>query len=130
MTFEDQVDCLVFGSVFRSLKEVVDKCFGMELVNGYEDAIHQFSLDFRKLDRDPTVKVHILEAHIIPFLERQKDFGFEGKGLGYWAEQASESVHYDWKHLWVDRKYIRELDHPDYSSQLKKCGDTYNSRHI
>ena len=130
MTFEDQVDCQVFVTVFHSLKDVVDKCFGMELVDGYEDAIHQFSIDFRKLDRDPTVKVHILEAHIIPFLERQKAFGFEGKGLGYWAEQASESVHYDWKHLWVDNKYSRALDNPDYPAQLKKCGDTYNSRHI
>ena len=34
-----------------------------------------------------------------------KKIGIEGL---CWAEQASESVHYDWKHLWVDNKYKRE----------------------
>ena len=50
--------------------------------------------------------------------------------LGFWSEQASESVYYDWYKLWVDNKYKRELDHKDYNKQLLKCGVTYNSRHL
>ena len=75
------------------------------------------------------LKTHILEAHVVEFLNRQTGV-FKGKGLGFWSEQASESVHYDWYKLWVDNKYKRELDHKDYNKQLLKCGVTYNSRHL
>ena len=54
----------------------------------------------------------------------------EGKGLGVWSEQASESVHHDFSSLWAAGSYKRALCHKDYESQLYKCVVTYNSRHI
>ena len=95
-----------------------------------EQAIDQFSYEVRKIqDISIILKTHILEAHVVEFLNRQTGV-FKGKGLGFWSEQASESVHYDWYKLWVDNKYKRELDHKDYNKQLLKCGVTYNSRHL
>ena len=105
------------------------QCFGQELKADFGAAIAHFSRDFRELEKDPPLKVHILEAHVVQFLERQKD-EFPGKGLGWFSEQASESVHHDWDELWIGNKYKRQIGDDDYDSQLKKCGVTYNSRHM
>ena len=95
---------------FKSFKLVTEKWFGQELVSGWELAIGQFSHDVRKIqDISIILKAHILEAHVVEFLNRQTG-ALKGKGLGFWSEQASESVHYDWNKLWVDNKYKRELD--------------------
>ena len=106
-------------------------CFGMELLSGFQKAIDNFSALFRELGttRIP-LKMHILESHVVTFLERQEGFGYGGKGLGWWSEQASESVHSDWKKLWLGRKYVRAISHPDYDEQLLKCGVKYNSNHL
>ena len=55
---------------------------------------------------------------------------FEGFGLGFWNEQAFESVHQDFKTLWEQSGYKRDIDHPDYDTQLNKCVYKYNARHI
>jgi len=50
---------------FKSFKFVTDKCFGQELVSGWEQAIDQFSYDVRKIqDFSIILKTHILEAHV------------------------------------------------------------------
>ena len=103
----------------------------MELLPGYQQAIGNFSVLFRNTGiANIPVKVHILEAHTVDFLERQEAFGNGGKGLGWWSEQASESVHSDWKKLWIERKYVRDIYHPDYDQQLLRCGNKYNSNHL
>ena len=40
------------------------------------------------------------KAHAVTFLEGQEGCGYWNKGLGWWSEQASESVQSDWKKLW------------------------------
>ena len=124
------VECQPVTTALRSFKVVQEKCFGQDLIEGYQTAIAQFSSDYRKTAiKEPTLKVHILEAHVVQFLDRQKQ-AYPGKGLGYWSEQASESVHYDWDNLWTGNKYKRELKDKNHDTQLKKCGVTYNSRHM
>ena len=70
-------------------------------------------------------KAHILEVHVPEFFERQKSLGNGAKGLGFYAEQASEAVHGKWKKMW--EKYMTDMDHPDYDKQLKKCGMKFHS---
>ena len=123
------VKCLNETVALDSFKRVTDKCFGMLLQDGWEEAIEQFSADFRYLDKEIPLKVHILEIHVPQFLNR-KQADYPGKGLGFFNEQSSESVHHDWDALWVGNKYKRELKDKDYDSQLKKCGTTYNARHM
>ena len=60
--------------------------------------------------------------HTTTFIERQKELGYEGKGLAYWAEQASEHCQHDWNVTWQGSNYARALGHDDYDSQLKKPG--------
>ena len=123
----DELDKVV--DAFSSFKEVTELCFGMELKSGYALAIDRFMDYYRQIENlNVSIKVHILEAHVCDFFERQKGTDYEGKGLGFWSEQASESVHSDFKKHWA--KYVRELDHPDYAKQFKKCGVSYNSNHL
>ena len=86
-----ELECQSVTTALKNFKVVVHKCFGQEVVDGYENAISKFSKDLRKIGRDPTLKVHILEVHIVQFLKR-KYIAYPGKGLGFFAEQASESV--------------------------------------
>ena len=55
---------------------------------------------------------------------------FAGFGLGFWSEQASESVHHDFNHFWETRKFKPDLGDDNYDSNLLKCIVAYNSRHI
>ena len=107
--FQEKVvdECLSVSTALKSFKVVTEKCFGMELVEGYGAAIHQFSIAFRQLEKDPPLKVHILEGHVMQLLELQKA-KFPGKGLGFFHEQASESVYHDWHELWVGSISIKE----------------------
>ena len=49
-------------------------------------------------------------------------------GLGYWSEQAFESVHADFKVEWEKVKV--NYDHPDFSKKMLSCLSRYVSRHI
>ena len=44
--------CLNETVALDSFKRVTDKCFGMLLQDGWEEAIEQFSADFRYLDKE------------------------------------------------------------------------------
>ena len=77
-------------------------CYGMELLSGYQKAIDNFSAIFMELGTTMIpLKMHILKAYDVTFLDRQEGCGYGGKGLGWWSEQASESVQSDWKKLWI-----------------------------
>ena len=49
-------------------------------------------------------------------------------GLGYWSEQAFESVHADFKLSWESMKV--DIDHPEYLSKLLACIVRWNAMHI
>ena len=63
-------------------------------------------------------------THVKQFLEMKAD----GKGLGYWSEQAFESVHADFKEMWETVKV--DIDHPEFLTKLLSCVIRWNSRHI
>ena len=61
-----------------------------------------------------TTRSEIVIAGLEIFFERQRELGYEGKGLAYWAEQASEHCHHDWNVTWQGSNYARALGHDDY----------------
>ena len=105
--------------------KVVKSCFGRELNKDFQVQIERFADLFSALDKSVTPKVHTVFVHVPQFLERHKNFH---KGLGYWSEQASESVHSDFDSLWVRSSYKRSIFHKFYNTQLLKCVVVYNSR--
>ena len=110
----------------RAFNEVVAACFKVTLQPDFQAKIKAFEACYLKLDLSVTPKVHAVCVHVPQFLQRN---GEGKKGLGYWSEQASESVHRDWDKLWVDSSYKRALSHKDYQKKLLACAIRYNSRH-
>ena len=121
---------LPFTRALRNFDRVVHSCFGQKLLEGWEEHIAEFSTSYKDLisstGRQVTItpKVHILTTHVEQFLQMKND----GRGLGYWSEQAFESVHADFKQDWENVKV--DINHPDFLSKMMKCIIRYNSRHI
>ncbi len=51
------------------------------------------------------------------------------KGLGFYSDQASETVHGDFNRLWTNYK-VSSFENPRYKEQLLKAVQMYNSRHL
>jgi len=107
-------------------KVVVDQCFGVKLFPGYKHAIDEFCSSYRLLQNITfPPKYHIVESHIVQYLDRRGD---GTKGLGYWSEQAMESCHHDFKEFWSLTKV--DEDHPNFAERLLSSIIKYNSSHI
>ena len=61
-----------------------------------------------------TPKVHIVEHQIIDFFKEKGDLQHE---LGWYSEQAFESMHHDIKKEW-ERVKISDITHPDFGGKL------------
>ena len=87
------VEALPYIAVLRAFNKVVHSCFGVTLLEGYAENITMFSKLYRELGITVTPKVHMVEQHIMDFI------GLKGEaaGLGFYSEQAMESVHHDFK---------------------------------
>ena len=109
----------------QAFYQVVQSCFGDGLELNFQEKINEFGTCYLKLGLPVTPKVHAILVHVPQFLTRNSK---QKKGLGYWSEQASESVHHDWDALWGD--YKRPITHKEYKDKLLACAIRYNSRHI
>ena len=109
---------------------VRQSCFGQELTFNYKSTIEEFKKAYLSLGISITPKVHAiigtktgpLESHVIAFCD------LKGKGLGYYSEQASESVHHDFGMTWA--RYKLQEDDPNYGANLLKSVLKYNALHI
>ena len=115
---------LPYIAAFRAFDKVVHACFGMELDPEYKEHIAKFSQLYRELGISVTPKVHILERHVAEFLQLKGELS----GLGFWMEQAMESVHHDFKVFW--ERYKVDCDHPQFGPKLKSALSAYCARHM
>ena len=69
-------------------------------------------------------QVHILESHVVEFL-RSKG---EKHGMGFYSEQAMESMHYELREEWGVQKL--DINHPNYGDKLKGVVARINGKHI
>ena len=84
---------------------------------------------YRQIENlNTTVKFHILEGHVCDFFESKKGTEFQGKGLAFQSEQASESVHADAEKARASN--ARALEDPKYAEKFFKLGVKYNSNHL
>ena len=91
--------------VLEQFNKVRKSCFGRKLNADYHVQIEIFSDLYLALGKSVTPKVHAIFLHIPQFLEQNKNLQ---KGLGYWSEQASETVHSDFDSLWIGSSYKRD----------------------
>lgn len=112
-----------FLHAFRTFKIVVDKCFGRNLVEGWEKAIENFRAAYLTLDLSITSKVHTVFDHVPDLCN---DYGC---GLGALSEHAYESLHRDFTSHW-ERHKVKDNAHPNFGERLKKTVCEYNASHL
>ena len=110
----------------RAFNVVRKQCFGVILDANYKDSIKTFANLWLKCDRSITLKCHVLFVHVVQFLERKAE-NFPGKGLGFWGEQAAESIHSKWATFWERRKV--PTGHKDYDKILFWALVEFNATH-
>lgn len=110
---------------------VVESSFGNFVTEGWKDDIAKFCTSYRAL---PSItfppKYHMVETHLIQFLERRWALNavYEGYGLGYWSEQQFEAVHNAFSSFW-DRTKVGK-DHEEYGARLLTSVKSYDARKI
>ena len=140
--------CQPFLKNFEAFNAVVKSCFGNFLFeNRYKDDIRYFANTYfnligfcqnenqklppnsnKKLKLTVRPKVHDVFVHITQFLDNQKNRGFANFGLGFYSEQAGETLHKDYELLRTGSSLKRNMIHPQYDDFFLKCTDIYNSR--
>ena len=115
--------------VFMAFDKVRISCFSEVLIPSYKnDIIHFGNLycNLKTAEGNPvsmTPKIHILIDHVPEFCESK------GRGLGFFNEQASESVHHDFELIWKNYKVLCET-HPKFAEQFLRAVLEYNQRHL
>ena len=88
----------------------------------FKEDIKDFEICYRALGISITPKVHILIDHIPMFCERKQT------SLGPYSEQASESVHSDFRKTWENYKV--SPNNPSFGEKLLRTIVIYNARHL
>ena len=114
--------CMKYVQVFEDFEEVVDDCFKVELNSKFLQSIEKLQTSYVDLKISVTPKVDAVFHHVKDFCSQRK------MGLGYYSEQAMESVHFDFAAMWCN--YCVHENHPDYEKRLFRAIIEYNSSHI
>ena len=94
-----------FAVALDRFSAVKSACFGMKLYPDWEEKIDRFAVAFRQLKIPESPKAHVLIQHVPQFIKAT------GMPLGPFSEQASESVHSDFKDTaWKRYKVGEEKD--------------------
>lgn len=117
-----ELGCLRYVESLECLRRVVHECFGVILRPNYKSAIADFRRSYLALLKAVTPKMHAIFFHVEEFC------GSTGNALGFYSEQAVESVHHDFNETW--KKYKVLNSHPDYNKILFRAVCEYNSHHL
>ena len=110
-----------------ALNQAKNTCFGLRLDKSYKEKIKLYKEAYKTLGIKVSPKVHALVIHVPEFLDSMQE-SYPDKGLGFWSEQASETVHYDFKQFY-EQGYKIPSCHNLYSAKLLRSVIVYNSRH-
>ena len=116
------INCLKYVKAFEKLKMVVDACFSIDLDPNFDVYIDEFKQSYMDLKIPVTPKIHSIFFHVRDFCKEKE------KGLGFFTEQAVESIHHDFKENWKNFKV--PITHPEYSERLLRTVCVYNSLHL
>ena len=117
------LNILPFVKVLRLFNKVIEGCFGKELCPAFKDKIKSFYDAYCDLGIIVTPKIHILVKHVPEFCK------MKNASLSLFSEQASESVHANFKKFWERRK-VKSLDNQNYTKALFDSVVEFNSFHI
>lgn len=116
------IHLLKFAVALRAFNSVRKSCFGENLLPSFKNDIKLFKVAYEALQISVTPKVHIIFEHVPQFCEEKNC------GLGKFSEQASESVHADFKKTWIH--YAIPQSHEHFDEHLLQAVIKYNSLHL
>lgn len=91
-------DAAFFVDILGALNSVVDGCFGYDLAEDYASRIDHLEWLLKSNGISLTPKLHIIIVHVKEFI------GKFDLGLGYFSEQAGESIHHMWARFFENFK--------------------------
>jgi len=113
-----------FADALLALNDVVVACFGLVLLDDYEEKINKFSRLFLQLEISTRMtKFHILQHHVVPFIQAK------GRSLGCYNESTLESAHFDFCTFW-NRHKVNSTEYDRAKDPLLKAVLEYNAAHI
>lgn len=115
------IGCLKYIKALEAFKNVVNACFSKKLHPDFNTIIIVFKESYLELNISVTPKVHAIFYHVLDFCTAKQC------GLGFFSEQAIESVHSDFKNIWT--KYKVSPSHSDYPRRLNRALCEYNGLH-
>ena len=114
--------CLDYVASFSAFNDVVESCFGNELLADFKRCCYRFEAMYKRLEIAITPKVHAIFFHVPDFCSLMNS------SLGMFSEQTPESVHYDFQQHWLNFKVSER--NPSFSSKFYQCVCMCNSRHL
>lgn len=111
-----------YALIIQNLASVMEKCFGIELKDGYHQSVEEFCESWTASKFPITPKFHIMKFHVAEFC------GNSNHGLGRYSEQTTEAIHHDFEKTWMNYKVPES--HNNYQQNLLKAVTAYNSSHI
>ena len=110
-----------FADALLALNDVVVACFGLVLLDDYEEKINKFSRLFLQLEISTRMtKFHILQHHVVPFIQAK------GRSLGWYNESTLESAHFDFC-TFLNRHKVNSTE---YNRAKDPFMLEYNAAHI
>ena len=73
-------ELLTYVTSLRAYDKVRKSCFGMDLLESFEEDIAAYKVVYEKVGLNVTTKAHIIFEHVIPFCKKTS------KGLGHFSE--------------------------------------------
>ena len=116
------IKCVKYVHTFKCFGSVVQDCFGERLKETYLKSISDFKDSYMALAIPVTPKVHAVFYHVSQFCKKVQS------SLGFYSEQAVESLHHDFAQIWS--KYKVSKNNELYASRLLRAVSEYNSSHL
>ena len=120
----EEYDAIPFVFCLKKFNEVCISCFGsLTLYGNFEERIRDFENSYMRLKISVTTAAHVVFNHVVQFCKYHK------LPLGYFSEQASESVHRDFLCLWESSGKV-DQKHSKHDRNLLDTVIRYNGRHL
>lgn len=116
------IACLKYVKALEDFHLVVKACFSQTLQPNFKECIANFRKSYSDLEISITPKVHAVFFHVEDFCVKNK------QALGFFSEQAMESVHFDFNSVWS--KYMVHVQNPQYMNSLLNAVCEFNGLHI
>lgn len=115
-------DAHYYVDVLGAFNNVVESSFGVERKHDYSETIQHFKYLLNLHNISKTPKIHEVVEHVQEFLE-ENDYG-----LGYYSEQAFESIHTVWQTFFAN--YCSNPGNSNYLSALHRAVINFNAENI